>query len=59
MVLSEDGEDLQPEIVEDEEDNVIEEAVEKIKIGRKVVEFRVNDPIFKLTEPVSPLKDEI
>ena len=28
--------------------------LQKIKIGRKYVVYRANDPIFKLTEPVGP-----
>lgn len=51
--VSENSDELQPQVFED-----IIEDVEKIKIGRKLVDFRLNDPIFKVTEPVQAIKDE-
>lgn len=32
--------------------------LERIKIGRKYIVYRANDPIFKLTEAVNPILDE-
>ena len=32
--------------------------LDRIKIGRKFIVYRGNDPIFKLTEPVEPKKNE-
>jgi len=33
-------------------------VVEKIKVGKKFVEFTEKDPIFKITEPIDPKKDD-
>ena len=51
------SEDYRPQMPVQKKSKPVED-VEKIKIGRKFVEFRFNDPIFKLTEPVGPKLDD-
>ena len=34
-------------------------VLEKVKVGRKFVEYSDKDPIFKITEPIDPQKDDL